>query len=317
MDFENMTREEALRKMGLKPTASITSVNTQFWKMSKQYRGKDDPESRAKEDEIAALYDIASGRRDARIAEQKRLESEPKILGKSLTQWRTFFSYAWVKIIIGVIILLGVAAIVYSLLNPAQYDTSVTVFGYIDLQESYITKALEDEGFSNPYVKSSVVVVPNDQGAYNTDNGDMTLNALIYTDPQVLVADSKTYPYFFDAFSDIEPIYDQVMAGLTEEARAGVAPVYESEREAVKRTNEIYRQRGLEDILLDNPEEYSDKQVLIGIEIKDPSKTAALGVTAGWKEGGTTLVVGKCRNARDQEKTVKMMITIINAAFKK
>ena len=85
LDFENMTREEALKIMGLGPKAGIKAIEDRFWKMTKQYRGKDDPESLKKEEEFATLYEIATGHRDFVRQQEEERNNSAKFFGKNGT----------------------------------------------------------------------------------------------------------------------------------------------------------------------------------------------------------------------------------------
>ena len=315
MDFEKMTKEEALALMDLEPDADIVAIDKRFWQMSKKYRGKDDPESVAKEDEIAAIYDIASGKRDARIAEEARIAKEPKILGMTFKQWGTFFGYTWVKIVLGVVLVSVTFFIVYSIINRHKNDNSVVVFGHLALDKTYICQTLKEMDGKTHYVDSADVVVPNDKGVQLSEHGDETFNALFFTKPEVLITEKITYPYYFDAFADMAPIEDQVMAGLSEKSKAGVAPVYMSLREAVERTNEVYWNSGFAEDMLDDPSQYSDEPILIGLEITDSSANAKLGIRSGWNDGNMTLVIGQCKNCKDSDRAAKMMIALIDSAF--
>ena len=110
LDLTAMTREEALAYMGLSSDADIKEIDDRFWQMSKKYRGKEDPESIAMEDEISAVYDIASGRRDFRKNEEQQKEAEPKRFGKTKSEWKTYIEYTWYKYVLGIVI---AAAVIY------------------------------------------------------------------------------------------------------------------------------------------------------------------------------------------------------------
>ena len=78
----DLSEDEALIYMGLEADADIKEIEDRFWQMSKKYRGKDDPESLAMEDEISAVYDIASGRREVKEQEEYVRQNEPKYFGR-------------------------------------------------------------------------------------------------------------------------------------------------------------------------------------------------------------------------------------------
>ena len=165
------------------------------------------------------------------------------------------------------------------------------------------------------YIDSADVVVPNDKGVQLSEHGDETFNALFFTKPEVLITEKITYPYYFEAFADLAPISEQVMEGLSDKAKAGIAPVYMSEREAVERTNEVYWNGGFAEDMLEDPLAYSDEPVLIGYEFTDPAINPKLGIRSGWNDGNMTLVIGQSRNCTDNDRAAKMMIALINSVF--
>ena len=150
--FADMTREQALEYMGLGSDADIKEIDDRFWQMSKKYRGKDDPESMAMEEEISAVYDIASGRRDIRIQEEKQRESEPKYFGRYKSDWQTIIHYNWKNWLLGAVVGISIIVILVGYFLNAKNDCSVLVFGHMYLDNTYMRQALEEQGLKNPYV---------------------------------------------------------------------------------------------------------------------------------------------------------------------
>ena len=315
--YASMTREQALEYLGLSKDADIKEIDDRFWQMSKKFRGKDDPESKAMEDEISAVYDIASGRRDVRVKEEEQRQNEPKYFGRYVSDWKTIIHYNWKNWLLGGVVGISIIVILVGYLLNSNYECSVLVFGHMYLDNTYMREALEDQGLKNPYVGLADVVVPNDENIPLDEMGNESFNAQFYTNPDVLISDSKAYLYYFNVFKDIGPLYDQIMAGLSDEAKAGVKPIYMSERESVRYKNDMYLEYGLGDEDIRNPAEFSDDPVLIGFEITDQDVVTNFGIEAKWKSRQTTLLVGQCINSTNDEQTVKMMTAIINAAYAK
>lgn len=315
LDLTKMTREEALVYMGLSSDADIKEIDDRFWQMSKKYRGKKDPESLKMEDEISAVYDIASGRRDRKVKEEQEWESEPKYLGKTKAEWKNYVEYTWYKYVavIGGSIALIVILVGYFFNSQSSYV--VAVFGHMNLDNTYMIEALLDNGADKPYVGYADVIVPNDEDLVYSETGNETLNALFYMNPAILISDHESYTYYFNTYKDLAPVSDRIMAGLTEEARAGIAPVYMTEQDAVFYQNEMYRVNGFGDDVLEDPSGFSDTPVLIGYEITDPELTAKLGVRCYWEAGQTTLIFCECANCEDDDTAVMMITTLINYAF--
>ena len=315
LDLTNMTREQALEYMGLGPDADIKEIDDRFWQMSKKFRGSKDPEAIAKEDEISAVYDIASGRRDTRVKEAEEYAAEPKYFGWSKGQWQTYVEYTWYKWLLGVILAVTATITIIGLINNQKSSCSIIVFGHMYFDNTYMTDALVASGIKGPYIGTADVVVPNDEGFEYSETGNETLNAMFYTDPVVLIVDEKSYPYYFSTYKDISPIADQIMAGLSDEAKACVEPVYMSPRETVEHQNAQMLINGYDTADTEDPTLYSDEPILIGFELTDPTLAAKLGVNCMWHSRQTNLVFCQCANSKDDEKAVKVITTIINSAF--
>ena len=315
--FASMTREQALEYMGLGRDADIKEIDDRFWQMSKKYRGKEDAESKAMEDEISAVYDIASGRRDVRAKEEQMRENEPKYFGRYKSDWQTIIHYNWKNWLLGAVVGISIIVIFVGYFLNSNNDCSVLVFGHMYLDNTYMREALEEKGLKNPYVGLADVVVPNEEKIPLDEMGNESFNAQFYTNPDVLISDNRAYLYYFNVFKDIGPLYDQIMAGLSDEAKAGVKPIYMSEQESVRYKNDMLLEYGLGDEDIKNPQEFSDKPVLIGFEITNQDVVTNFGVEAKWKSRQTTLMLGQCVNSTNDEMTVKIMTAIINAAYAK
>ena len=315
LDLTAMTREEALAYMGLSSDADIKEIDDRFWQMSKKYRGKDDPESLRMEDEISAVYDIASGRRDFRATEEQQKEAETKIFGKGRSEWKNFFDYTWYKWLAGILIAIAATIVIIGLVNNSKTSYAVIVFGHLYFDDTYMREALVAAGAKNPYIGDADIVVPNNEGFTYSETGNETLNSMFYMNPVALVSDRESYPYYFSTFKDLSPINDRIMAGLTDEAKAGIEPVYMSEQDSVYYQNEMYRSYGFDDVDLSNPDDFSNEPVLIGYEITDPDLAAKLGVNCMWHSRQTTLVVGQCANCTEDDKSILVITAIINSAF--
>ena len=314
-DIAKMTREEALEYMGLTTDADIKEIDDRFWQMSKKYRGKDDPESIKMDDEISAIYDIASGRRDRRIENEKEYESGPKYFGRSKKQWDDIVRYNWKTWLLAVVVIVSAIIVIVGVMTNTKSDCSVVLFGHMDFDNTYIYDALEAQGITRPYVGSADLVVPNDEDVDQVEYGTEIFNAQFYTNPDVLISDERSYYYYFSVFKDLSPLYDRILEGLTEEAKAGIKPVYMSQREAVEYQNELYIVNGVIDAEINDPALFPDDQILIGIEITDPDLARKLGVDCLWPSRQTSLLLGQCTNSKNDDQTVLVIISIINAAF--
>ena len=314
--YSKMTREDALEYMGLNADADIKEIDDRFWQMSKKYRGQEDPESMAMEDEISAIYDIASGRRDIRAEEEERKKNEPMYFGRYKSDWDNIIRYNWKNWLLGAVVGISALCVIIGYVMNSKSDCSVLVFGHMYLDNTYIREALEEQNLKNPYVGLADIVVPNDENIPMDKMGNEAFNAQFYTNPDVLISDERSYQYYFSTFQDLGPLYDRIMAGLSDKAKAGIRPVYMSEREAIRKNNDLLQSSGFVAEDLRNPAEFPDDPILIGIEITDPDIVTKMGVEAKWKSRKTTFVLGRCANSKDDDMTVLIITTIINAAFK-
>ena len=314
LDLENMTREEALAYMGLGPKAGIKAIDDRFWKMTKQYRGKDDPESQRKEEVYAAIYEIATGHRDFQRQQEEERANSAKYFGKTAKEWKTWFSYAWYKILIVLAAVAVIAYFIFSLVSNLMVDCNVVVFGLLECDNTYMTQVLKDQGKKKPRVSSIMLVVPNEEGKVAQDAYTEAFNAMVYTDPDVLISDEESYPYYFTAFSDLSAISDGIIAGLSDKARNDVVPVYMTEQDSVRYANKVLRFNGITDMDSD-PSEYSGTPVMVGLKISDPAAVARLGVKSLWNDGETTLLIGICGTSKDPEASKNMITAIINSAY--
>ena len=313
--FASMTREQALEYMGLDADADIKVIDDRFWQMSKHYRGKDDPESVKMEEEISAVYDIASGRRERRIKEEERRISEPKYFGRYKSDWKNIIHYNWKNFVFGIIIAIAAIAVIIGVATNVRSDCTIVVFGHMRLDDTYMREVLIADGIKSPYIGMADLVVPNDQDIPAQDYGNETFNAMFYMDPDVMISDKESYCYYFSTFKDLGPLYDRIMDGLTDEAKAGVIPVYMTEQQAADYNNRLMLENGVLDADLNDPSQFSDTPVLIGIEIVDEDVCARLGIEAKWKSGKTSLVFGQCSNSKNDDQAVQVITDLINAAF--
>ena len=190
LDLSKMTREEALAYMGLPADADIKEIEDRFWQMSKKYRGKDDEEAKKLEDEIASVYEIANGSRDRKLEEEKAKESEPKIFGKTKSEWSNFWEYSWKGIALGIVVVVFVGYVLYSVFSSTRSAYSIIVFGHMNFDDTFIRQSMEEKGIK-PYIGWADIVVPNDEGFTYSEAENTKFNAMFYTEPCVLISDKN------------------------------------------------------------------------------------------------------------------------------
>lgn len=86
----SMTKEEALTYMNLPADCDEERLENRFWQLSKNMRIENSDESQQKLVDLSAAYDIASGNAMKRKEVMEAREQEPKILGKTKDEWKTW-----------------------------------------------------------------------------------------------------------------------------------------------------------------------------------------------------------------------------------
>lgn len=311
----DMTREQAIEYLGLPADADNAAIDDKFYQLAKRYRKSTDDDAEQKLADLSAAYNIASGRRDEEEKRELEHEQAKKILGKTAEDWKTFFAYNWIKFVFAA----GFIVFAISLINFfAAGGNSCTVisFGNFGHTTSYLSSVLDIYGYSNPYVATVNYIVPNQEGLENQQYADQTLAAFFSADPNVLITDEMTYVYYFSQFYDLTEVYDIVIDEIPEDVAAAITPVYMSEKEAYNLTKTYYEQiYDIQDYDAEIDEsELSDKEIMIGLEIKDPDMIEKLGFENWWHKQPPTLVFGIYSNTSSLADSVQVLITVLKAA---
>jgi len=156
----DMTVEDAKEYMGLAADANDFAVDEKFWQLSKRYEAEGDEQ---KLTDLSAVYNIATGRRDAAEAAAKAYAAEKKYFGKTKDDWKNFFSYNWLKMVIIAIVAIAAGNLIYSVFFADRYDCYVVSVGNFEVDGEVVERILEEYGYSKPYVNAATVVVPNDE----------------------------------------------------------------------------------------------------------------------------------------------------------
>ena len=291
-EVSSMTKAQALEYMGLPENANDFAIDEKFWVLSKQIRGDNTPEGKKKIAELSAAYDIATGRRDERKEKEELRQKERKFLNKTAEEWRTYFSYTWYKYLIGLLLLVLLGNLIHTIVTRPGYDCGVLAIGHFENDSDYVEKFLTSRlGFKNPLVSTVDIVIPNDQGQSQQAYADQTVASLMLSNPNVLVFDEVTIPYYYSYLTDLTSLYSYLKDNLTDEQFALIHPVYLSEREAMEIMIEYENEYGSEYGMVDEDlSEYSAGSVMIGISVTDEDAVSALGFENLWPETDTSLV---------------------------
>lgn len=304
-----MTKEEALKFMGLGTEAKASEIDDRFWQMSKVYTNDRsmDPDEKARAlDELSDVYDIASGRKAERDAEKIAYANEKKFFGKSAREWKTYIYYSWYKYVIAIVALMVASNLVYTVFFRPKIDCGVFSAGHFYYEETCIMDMMkEDLGFLNPYINAVDVAVPNDQGQVSAQYADQIAVTGFMSNPNVFITDQMSVMYYFDEMGDCSGIYEQLRNVLTEEQFAKITPVYMNAHDAYDATA-IYTEEGFEEEI--PPEDYEER--MVGLMVTDEAFINSLGYYNLWPESEPTLVFTIYPNTTSVENSERILTEI-------
>ncbi len=316
----SMTKEEAIKYLGLPADANDYAIDEKFWKLSKRYRGMA-PDYRNEEGlsseqlltDLSAAYDIATGACEAR---QKALEvraSEKKFFRKTAGEWKNYFGYTWLKWLVVIAISICVINIGYHAVFKKGYDTGIISIGHFyadtSVVESYLTTNL---GYTNPYINAVDLVVLNDQDQVTDVYAEETASTLFLSVPDVIVTDDATLKYYYDECVDLSDFYEELRATLPAEVFGKITPIYCSESEYHKLTADYLEAMNMDSDPDDENATYSETSVLIGLEINDPDVINALGYENKWPSYEPSLVFSIYTGCNSQDNAKKIITSILS-----
>lgn len=282
-DLPAMSREEALRLLGLSSDAKMEVIDQRFYQLTKRFRIEKDQESLSK---ITAAYEIASGRAEQKAAEIEAHQSAKKIFGKTKLQWSTYFYYSWWKYVIAAVLVVLVAYMATQMINGNNFDIRIVSVGHFKQESQYLTDfAVEELQFQNPYVVSSDIEFA-DPTAKGTGGMNEALAAFSYlaATPDVILLDEPTAPYFIEYLSNLDGYYEALRLALPADVFDSIEPLRYSFKDS-------YTLRGL------NFDDYEyepgdEEQHIYGLIFKDPKMYQALGFLTRWQTGDKLVVIG-------------------------
>lgn len=311
-----MSKAEALKYLDLTEDAGDYQIDDAFWKLSKNARKiQSDEEREQRIIDITYAYDVATGKEERRIKALKEREAAKKYFGKTAAEWKVYFGYTWYRYLIVLALLICIGMVVYRMAFTPDDDVSVLSVGHFDCDIEVLENRLKDEGMKNPFVNTSNLVVPNDQGEVNGSYADMTSAVLFASEPDIVITDEMTVKYFFDQFVDLSLIYEHMQTSLDAETLSKIKPVYCSEYESLLISIEYLESQNME---ADREELQNASQqiVLIGFEITDEDLIRKLGFLNLWPDSPATLIIGIGTNCRDFNACEEIITSIASEATK-
>ncbi len=309
---ETMTKQKALEILGLKEDANAFAIDERFYQLTKRYRGKTDKESEDKLNELSEAYNVASGQREREQKKQEIRDNSVKIFGKTADEWKTYFSYTWLRWVIVLAVILIVGNIGYHVFIKGGYDCSIVAFGHFDFDGTHIEEALQNSGYKNPYVAAADIVVPNDEDQTQNAYSDQTLSALFLSTPDILITDNATLPYYFEQYQDLTDIYTDIKDFVGPETYSLLKPVYLSEADCAEIMAEYEASQMLDDgSYIEDP---SEESIMVGFRIEDQEVIETLGITTRWKDKDQDIIIAVYSGQDDLAEAEKVLIALLNKA---
>ncbi len=283
-----MSREEACRLLGVKEDANKFEIENRYTLLAKSYRGKTDPESEKAIAEFTRAYDILTGR----YVEPPEIDpkEEERIFGRKRKDWKNFFYYAKTPILIGAIVIGLVVWLIYSVVTNTQPDFRVSVYGdfiYSMSQES-----------DDPHTLNGLIWKQNPQFAEPLTDFYL-LSDRQGVDPQTVMASQMKFAiamsgaekidlFVFDkaqyerivkegALVELDAFYEELVAELSEEAKALITPLYYTVEQEYLLEGEVSAEHiyGID---------LSAKQALNGLGVRGPEQIICLGFHSEQKD---------------------------------
>jgi len=302
-----MTREDALKFLELSPDASWEEIDEKFWILSKNYRKiADKEESEQKLNDLSAIYDIATGKRDERVKAEKIREGQKKFLGKTAGEWRNYISYTWYKYLLAIVLIVVAANLLYTIFLKPGNDVTIISVGHFVNEGSYLDDMTAEFGYTNPYILTVNLAVPNELGEVGDAYSEQSSAAAMMTSPDIIVTDERTCRYYFETYADMGDYYASLADVLPPEVYEQIEPVYCSQQE-FQELGENYEMD-----TTDRGETYDTTEVLIGLKITDADFISTLGYSCLWPDEDANIIIsigGACDTPEKSEEMITYILT--------
>ena len=282
-EIRKMTREDALKYMELPADTSWEEIDDKFWQMGKNIRKLPPEETEKKLDELSAVYDIATGKRDEREEAERIRAGKKKYFGKTAGEWGTYFSYTWYKYLLAIVAIVVSGNLLYTIFLKPANDVSIVGVGHFFFEGSYYEDITAELGYTNPYIISIDLAVPNDEDQAGETYSEQTSAAAMMSNPNIIISDERTVRYYFGTYADLTDYYEGLADVLPADVYEQLIPVYCSEQDFQDLAVNYEMEK-------DDGEVYDTTEIIIGIEVTDPEFISELGYTTLWPNDDPNLV---------------------------
>lgn len=308
--IEKMTKTEALAYFDLPEWASREELDKQFWKLGKTYKAQKDEQKLA---DIACAYNIANGERDRKEAEKKKEESEKHYFGKTKKQWQDFWSYEWIKFVIGIAVVIAIVAVLRVFILAPKLDFRLSSIGYFEQNLDILYDYLKSEDLCRePDVAMANFVAENNENAEVDQTGAQKAIALMAVYPDIVVYDAPSAPTYVygENMEPLDELYEEMKATWTPDQLSHIEPyVYSRARfyeEYAATLPEIYKE-DLEEL---TEEDYVEH--VYGFKVKDELDQKAMGYTIKWEKGDKSLIFSVNAAGDDIERAKNVLCTMLS-----
>lgn len=310
-----MSVEDALKYLELPLDANDYQIDEAFWKLSKNARSiKDDSEREQRMLDLSYAFDVATGKEAKRLKAMEERAAAKKYFGKTKEEWGVYFGYTWYRYLLVIVGIICVCHIGYRMIFTPNEDISILSIGHFDVDVGVMEERLKNKGFENPFVNTSNMVVPNDEGEVNGSYADMTSTVLFAANPEIVITDEMSCKYFFDQFQDLSMFYNDLSVRLPKETMDKIEPIYCTEYENAMLSVEYLESMAM-DVDRSELAEKSHEEILIGLKITDASLIRRLGYVNLWPKTEPTLVFGigqSCKDRTKCEEVIKQILLEVN-----
>lgn len=315
IDYDKMTKAEALKYLGLDEDATTYVIDDKFWQLTKRYRMDSSEEGKKKVEELSSIYDIATGKRDERVEASEKREKAKKYLGKTSDEWINYIQYTWYKYLIAIIIIITCGNLFYQMFFAPRTDVAIVSLGHFYVENEYYDNFLKGLGYKMPYTGYTNVVVPNDQNQSSEAYSEISATTMWLNNPHIVISDEMTVRYYFANCVDLKNFYNRLADELPFEMYEKLTPVYCSEEEyqELLTAYDIAKGGVVEE---DNTNEhYSSEKILIGLRIDDPEVISSLGYRTLWPDDEPNLIFTIYTQSPNQAESENMLLELFKAVL--
>ena len=288
-------RTEALTVLGLDSTANAYVIDNRFWQLTKRYRMEKNTE---KLNEITKAYDIASGRAEEKKAEDTLQQTSRKIFGKTAAQWKVHFYYSWWKYLAVIFTIILAIFLGRQIFFGKTYEIKIVSLGHLTMDSTFIDGYVRKEfDYKNPFITyADLIVDESDNQTTATLYGPASASAFLSINPDVLVFDERTMPYYLPYMLPLDSYYETLKDTVPQALLDKITPITMSMTDYYALAAKLQTDDTVSSA--STPSDEDSVKHIYGFEINDPDLIRALGYTNLWSKDKPSLVFTICSTSK-------------------